>query len=180
MGERMFPYPRKGYVTHRELFPNLDMPSFRIVLRIKRKTEQKWVLDYRCTCENEDSLQCLALASHFVAVWKECVLNFLNSVFDTDAWPPYVVRDFDLAKPWQGYEMWMKKFDPIACFHFIFNHRTVKDFYAVAREGGTYRVYMQTKYFNHNIKCCLETLATVKHKLPFKLEIECFPYYIFK
>lgn len=180
MGERMFPWNRKGFITQQELFPTLTMPRFKVMCLIRKKDNEKWTIDYRCTCDRPDTLFCASLAAQVIKDWKDGICRYLNHMYNLDGTPAYNIPDMTLvSNVWQGYEMWSGKFDPIICFHYIFTHRHIRNNYAVGRINKQYRVLANPRYFTYKIRNCLETLSTVKHKLPFTFQIDCYPYYTF-
>lgn len=171
LGKRMFPNSKKNFYSHTDLFPELAMPTFRVTCLLRIFDEQ-WAVDYACACSNPYSLFCSSLATVAVEKWVRDILDYLRP--QQDQW---LVEDFRGLEPeWWNRSLWCKLYNPISCLFYILSHRTTIHNYALEKTRTGYILYIQPPYFHSNVHRAIECLRELKRRLPFTLQIVCFPF----
>nr|WJJ54602.1 MAG: hypothetical protein [Otus scops adenovirus] len=170
----MFPWQRNEFITHRELFPRLSMPPFKVACYLKKQTA--WEIQYKCNCERPDSLFCRSLRGVVVKHWRKLIRTFLSQEDRIDPLPDAPIKNFCALGPYTGYSLYFDFFNPLTCLHFILTHSSVREHYAIGFARNIYHLMISPKYAHHRVLQCLRSLALAKRRLPFKLQVDYFPY----
>uniref|UniRef100_A0AB38ZP94 ORF7 protein n=1 Tax=Psittacine aviadenovirus B TaxID=2169709 RepID=A0AB38ZP94_9ADEN len=176
LGQKAFPWRRVQYITPQELFPHLSLPHAKVFCFLKSR-HYFWGVEVHCTCPNPFNLFCLSLRALAIAHWSKQIRRRITLEIMVDPYPSLPVYDFlNLTNAWGLYVPSGSQHNPITCLHFLLCHRHVKFHYAVGRIEGGYSLHIEPVSYHWRIDACLRCLRDTMRRLPFRLEIHCFPY----
>ncbi|BCZ16690.1 hypothetical protein ORF14A [Aviadenovirus bubonis] len=170
----MFPWQRDEFINHKELFPKMSMPRFKATCHLRNQTS--WVIKYSCTCDRPNTLFCQSLCVEVVKHWEKLLQKYIEEQDKLDPSPTTPITNFCALQQWSHYSLYFDYYNPLTCMHFILTHRSVRENYSVGRHRGIYYLYIVPNYAHHRVLQCLRSLSLAKRRLPFKLQIDCFPY----
>lgn len=176
LGQKCFPWRRLQYITPHELFPHLALPRAQIFCFLRRRF-QFWGVEVHCTCSNPFNLFCLSLRSVALKHWTEQIRRRIALEMMINPYPSISVYNFvNLGDIWGTYVPVGAEYNPIVCLHFLLCHRRIKFNYSVGRISGGYTLHLCPDRYHWRIDACLRCLRDTMRRLPFRLEIHCFPF----
>lgn len=174
----MFPFCRRDYVSADELFPKLEMPPFKVRLRLLNfypytADEGAPAIRSECSCRMPHSLFCESLGQLVFTYWFETIQEFIEEHVPIDPFPHCPIEDIIMCRCSLRKE---RNCNPLWGLQLLFCKRSVLENLSIGLTPTGYRILILPKYFSPRVKAACEQIQRNLSELKFTIKIECFPF----